>query len=78
MYKRFNARGVSYTVNREYDSKLMVGASIDLSQESVRSDDMNALAKRLISSFGFLGYHGCRWYGRCYRTSLNASMLCLC
>jgi hypothetical protein len=35
MYKRFNARGVAYTVNREYDSKLMVGASIDLTSESV-------------------------------------------
>lgn len=35
MYRRFKARGVSYSVNREYDSGLLVGASIDLSDESV-------------------------------------------
>jgi hypothetical protein len=36
MYKRFQARGVAYSVNREYDSGLLVGASIDLAAESVR------------------------------------------
>lgn len=47
MYKRFKARGVSYTVNREYDSKLMIGASIDLSDESVCLGDPNMPARSL-------------------------------
>ena len=35
MYKRFQARDIAYSVNREFDSGLLVGASIDLSKESV-------------------------------------------
>ncbi|KAJ9103666.1 hypothetical protein QFC19_004241 [Naganishia cerealis] len=34
MYRKFQARDVTYTVNREYDTQLLVGASIDVSAET--------------------------------------------
>lgn len=40
MYRKLKARDVGYTVNREYDSQLLVGASIDVSAGT----DMVALA----------------------------------
>jgi hypothetical protein len=36
MYRKLKARDVGYTVNREYDSQLLVGASIDVSAGTVR------------------------------------------